>query len=583
MHIRPAALTPLILLGAALLGGPASAEPDLFGREGLYDLTGDALVDDLRPDLAYINGEVPSYAERLGRVGAPAVEIRPNYIYVEDQDSTFPTPFQRQRDVQTAFNFALREVYRALPDEFVFVYLFTSFDTNVGAFFYAPEANDVWGINAQGQFDSNGTSPREGFIFMNYWRSFEELFGPGAGARGQSRSVFNQEAGHRWGAFVTAGAGGNGAGPDVLRGRDDSHWSYFLHTGGSPMEGNSWRDNGNGTFTTQTGFDNYLFSDLDLYLMGLMPPEEVQPFFVIDNPSVSGERDLYRQQLNPSSPPQIVQPKTISGTRVDLGIEDVIARNGTRNPPYGEAPTSWRVVFVMLASSQAPLSESQKAQFDRLVEDYADGFHEATLERGTLDYQLTEPVEPLSPVGGACDVIDDCDPQVANFCVPNPFTPTGICTASCGDASACPVDWCCSDVQNTAVPVCLPAGLCPTPNPCACDATPDTCDEGCACDMACEGNTNNNAGGNNGNNNAGNGNNNGAGNGNGGGNPGLCECDLTYSCDAAAEGSGADCPCDPECDAGCGCTETTNGASAPAGLVAGLLLGLTYLRRRRRR
>ena len=34
---------------------------------------------------------------------------------------------------------------------------------------------------------------------------------------------------------------------DML-GRQFSHWSYFMHTGGSVLEGNRWRDNGDGTF-----------------------------------------------------------------------------------------------------------------------------------------------------------------------------------------------------------------------------------------------------------------------------------------------------------------------------------------------
>lgn len=568
--------TALIVMGAFALSASAFADPDLFGRTGHYDLTGDPRVPSLAPQLEYINREVPSYAERKGRVGAPNVEIRPNYIYVEDQDNSFNAPYRTNQDLQNSFNFALREVYRALPDEFVFVYVFTAFETNVGAFFYAPEANDIWGINAQGQFDSNGSSPREGFIFMNYWRSFEQLFGPGAGARAQALSVFNQEAGHRWGSFVRAGSNGSGAGTDVLLGRDDSHWSYFMHTGGSPMEGNSWRDNGNGTFTTQTGFENWRYSDLDLYLMGLMPPEEVEPWFVIDAPVVGNQRDLFNQALTKASTPQIVQNKTISGTRVDMGIGDVMAINGTRRPVYGEAPDTFRVVFVMLASANSALTESERVQFDGLVEDYANGFHEGTQNRGTLNYRLREPEVPLVPIGGPCDTADACDPAEANFCLPNPFTPAGICTKACGAVSECPVDWCCSSAQNTPVDVCLPAGLCPPENPCACDVTADVCDEGCACDTACmSSNTNNNGANNNGvaNNSGGNSNNSGGGDG-------QCACDVTYSCDMDADGR-SECPCDPECG-GCGCTETDRGSAAPSAALGFALMALVALRRRRR-
>ncbi len=561
----------LFALGLFAFSATASADPDIFGREGLYDLSGNALVDELRPDLEYINGEVPSYAERNGRVGAASVEIRPNYIYVEDQDRSFNVPFRSNNDLQAAFNFGLREVYRALPDEFVFVYLFTSFQTNVGAFFYAPEANDTWGINAQGQFDANGASPREGFIFMNYWKSFEQLFGRGPAAKAQGRSVFNQEAGHRWGSFVVAGEGSNGAGTDIMRGRDDSHWSYFMHTAGSPMEGNSWRDNNNGSFTTQTGFQNWRFSDLDMYLMGMLPGENVEPWFMIADPEINGQQDLFRQPLSKASGPQIVQPKTIRGTRVDLSIGDVIARNGTRRPLFGEAPTTFKVVFVMLGSSSASLSESQRTEFDGFVEEYAAAFNEGTRGVGVLDYRLREPELPMIPIGGTCNDVDECNPAESNFCLPNPFTPSGICTAACQDESGCPVNWCCAPSTDSQNNVCMPMALCPVVNTCACDATADVCDDGCECDMVCEANSNNNS---NANNNVDNTNN------NGGSGTAVCACDVTYSCDMDADGVSA-CPCDPECG-GCGCTQTANGSAAPTALVGAALLALVFLRRRRR-
>lgn len=562
--------TALFALGFLACSATASADPDIFGREGLYDLSGDALVDELRPDLEYITGQVPSYAERNGRVGAPSVEVRPNYIYVEDQDSTFNVPFRSNNDLQAAFNFGLREVYRALPDEFVFVYMFTSFETNVGAFFYAPEANDTWGINAQGQFDSNGASPREGFIFMNDWKSFERLFGRGPASKSQARSVFNQEAGHRWGSFVIAGEGSNGAGTDILRGRDDSHWNYFMDTGGSPMEGNTWRDNNNGTFTTQTGFENWRFSDLDMYLMGMLGGEDVEPWFAIGDPQIDGQRDLFGQTLTKASGPQIVQPKTIAGTRVNLDIGDVIARNGTRRPLFGEAPTTFKVVFVMLGSTSASLSENEREEFDDFVVEYAAAFNEGTRGVGTLDYQLREPVLPMIPIGGTCQDVDECDPAQSNFCLPNPFTPSGICTAACQDVSGCPVNWCCAPSMGNPSNVCMPMALCPVENPCACDVTADTCDAACECDMACEANANNNS----------NANNNTVDNTNNNASSQTCACDATYSCDMDSDGESA-CPCDPECG-GCGCTQTPNGSAAPTALVGAALLVLGLLRRRRR-
>jgi hypothetical protein len=73
--------------------------------------------------------------------------------------------------------------------------------------------------------------------------------------------VFGQELGHQWLAYPDAD---DGTGPtDALLGRAGSHWSWFLDTPGSPMEGNAWIDHGDGTFTTDLAAP-YRFSDLDL-------------------------------------------------------------------------------------------------------------------------------------------------------------------------------------------------------------------------------------------------------------------------------------------------------------------------------
>ncbi|MBK6684700.1 MAG: hypothetical protein IPG45_09520 [Deltaproteobacteria bacterium] len=554
--------------------GIAQAAPDFFGREGYYDLSGAPEIKDLRLDYEYLRTGRPTSAETLGLVGAATVQTRRNFVYIEDTDGTLTIPFRSSNDLQTAFNFALRELYQVHPDEFVFVYLFTSFDPRVGAFFYAPEANETRGIGSP-RYDQNGPSPREGFVFMNYWQSMQQMYGQFGAAvvRAQGRSIFNQEAGHRWASFIELGTGNNGSGTDLLLGRDEGHWSYFMNSGGSPMEGNAWFDNGNGTFTTTTNLQNWRFSQLDLYLMGLLPKEMVEPFFVIQNPVVQGGgRDLYGQVPTRSSPPQIIEPVTVSGTRTNFTIDNVISRNANRAPAFGAAPNTWRVVFVMLASRTAPLSEPDRTTFEGMVDNYAAGFHEGTGNRGTLDYSLIEDPVPL-PIGGECTDNSNCqqtpDPL---FCLPRSGGAPGLCTKPCADASSCPGDWCCADLSGTGSLACLPKtefgdGQCPVisqpqpdagvsddagPSECSCN-TGEGCQEGCACDPACAmvpAPT-----------------------------PNLCACDLSYSCDPAANGEG-NCACDPECDEGCGCTTTQQNSASVLGLAGAF--GLLLLRRRRR-
>lgn len=536
-----------LILALAGFSHEAHAQ-SLFGGTGRLpyrDITRSPELRDKSLDYEYIAGNRPTYAEsRLGLAGAPTVEVRRNYVYVEDSDASLTIPYRSSDDLFESFNFALREVYSVLPHEFVFVYLFTSFETGVGAFFYQPEANTTRGMG-EFEFDGNGPNePREGFVFMNYWGSFDGITGGGQQFdRDYGRAVFNQEAGHRWGSFIEIGAGNNGQGPDILLGRDEGHWSYFMHSSGSPMEGNSWRDNGGGSFTTTTRFDNFYFNELDLYLMGMLPPEEVDPFFVITSPQIpQGARDLFGQQITKSSPPQIVEPLTVSGTRVDIEIETVTSRMGMRLPRFGDAPTNFRVVFVMLAGSRSAMTETQKTNFEDMVDDYALGFASGTANRGSLDYVLME--TPTQPVGGPCQQHRECEGE-GSVCLTIPPVPTGegVCTRFCNNAGECPSDFCCQPASSGAQ-VCLPTPMCAVVEPpdagmapaCACDVTAGACDQGCDCDTTCT-SSGNDAGT------------------NPNPDPGAtCACDLTTVCD---DGCGH---CDPEClaaeeDGGCAAVE----------------------------
>jgi hypothetical protein len=555
---------------AALLAmSPLARAQDIFGRRGIYDATASPEIRGKALDYAYIRGEKPSFAELHGLASAPTVEVRRNFVYVEDTDGSLTIPYRQAQDLFDSFDFALRQVYRVLPDEFVFIYLFTAFETGVGAFFYQPEANNTRGIGDM-VYDMNGASPRDGFVFMNYWQSFNVLFGQGGPTfvQGQSRAVFNQEAMHRWGAYVQAGTAGMGAGSDVLRGRDDAHWSYFLETNASPMEGNHWRDNGNNSFTTLTTFNDWRYSELDRYLMGLLPATMVEPFFVIDAPVVGTQQDITGQVINKASPPQVPElggQITIQGHRVNLTIDDIITRNGVRQPAFGQAPTRWRSVFVMLAGKTSPLSETERLSFEQMVDGYAAGFKEATGNVGELDY--AQNATPKMPIGGACTAMSDCDVLQANVCLTVPPVPqgSGLCTRPCSQVSSCPMDWCCQ-ADSIGVKVCLPETMCqPEPPPDAgVSSAPDAGDDS----MMMMG---------------------GADGGTGGAMMEPCACDTTTACDST---NGAMCMCDPECKAqglqqqksGCACVRPTRAAPA-LGLIlfgAAILFATKRLRKKSR-
>ncbi|MEN0063484.1 MAG: hypothetical protein AAGA48_15135 [Myxococcota bacterium] len=189
--------------------------------------------------------------------------------------------------------------------------------------------------------------------------------------------IFQHEVGHYWLARVRIDVGQGR--DDGLLGRGQSHWNYFLDTGGSPLEGNRWIDNGDGSFTTwpvQGGF-----SDLDLYLMGLLPPEEVEPFFVIDPTDPNG-----RTRTSSPDPDWLFRPTTVHGVRIDLSVDDVIAAEGPVRPAYGEAPTNFTVLTVLVVGPEEIIDPEDFVRIDGLHTQYTKDWSVATRTRSQMTF-----------------------------------------------------------------------------------------------------------------------------------------------------------------------------------------------------
>ena len=202
-------------------------------------------------------------------------------------------------------------IYEQVPANDEIAVLFTDFRID-DLFGHGPSTGAV---NAPVQgIGESGADPRPGEDFgsesllvtmspqflgaENLWRE------SGLGDNGHRFRNFSEgvwwiahEATHRWVAFMAFRNPRSGRNESL---RDDGiHWSYFLHapavypvwpgfSGKSYIEhsvnsGAVWTDNGNGTFTRQddgTALARGL-SALDLYAMGMIPPEEVPDTFIL--------------------------------------------------------------------------------------------------------------------------------------------------------------------------------------------------------------------------------------------------------------------------------------------------------------
>ena len=283
-----------------------------------------------------------------------------------------------------------REFYRTHNDDFDSLILFTNFESNldlVGVLAFAINVqNDVLGIGNPNrseifpQFDHTAEYGSQGrlrsFLTMKNLKVWEDdplenTFGPAT----STLSVLAHEFGHTWLAFID---------PPVLLTRDRAHWNFFLHTSGSLLGGNDIQDTGDGSFITLAPKDVY--SPLDLYLMGLLKPEDVPPTFLVTNPHDLDLPPPYDQRTITSDQLQSIYSLGDVGFRGDkqeIRVEDIIAVNGRRTPDAESSQKNFRTAFILLAMGEEPTpDEINKVEAVRLY--WAPFFHRATNSLSTV-------------------------------------------------------------------------------------------------------------------------------------------------------------------------------------------------------
>jgi hypothetical protein len=200
----------------------------------------------------------------------------------------------------------------------------------------------------------------------------------------QAMSQIGHELGHRWSAFAHAIVDG-----DTVN-LGGTHWAKGLHAevpysySGNPeastMGGSYWKDNGDGTFT-QLAVDFYSpasgWSYLDLYLMGLLAPEEVPDFFILHNLEETGEEDEDGFPI-------------YTGDRQELTIDHVIAYSGPRLPPADEAQTEFRTAMVGLVLPGEEPSPELLARLEGMRQEWMNYWSITTGGRSSMDTSLRD-------------------------------------------------------------------------------------------------------------------------------------------------------------------------------------------------
>ena len=299
---------------------------------------------------------------------------------------------------------AARAFYAAHHDEYDLFAVFTNFrSTLVGGTFIAYHmavANEItglgythWRVDGEDAFGDPTRFTRlpeagrlQSFLHMNNVEDFPDDPHAIYWRRNSTVTLLGHEAAHRWLARVMVPTPGIGI-TSILLGRQFSHWSFFFDSQGSALEGNKWDFDGERFGTLDVPFT---YGPLDLYLMGMIGPDEIPTgtLWYVDQFS----------ETEPESDPLTGFPFTLGsaplpgvtcvGGRADVEIQDVIDANGPRFPAYPEAPRTVRIACALIAESPASLLPRHLDRIAVLQGAFATWFADNTRGRGSIDFTL---------------------------------------------------------------------------------------------------------------------------------------------------------------------------------------------------
>ena len=270
---------------------------------------------------------------------------------------------------------------------------------------YTPASNDVKGIGLDNEYGGDGTFDDEGYAPLKAVLLHNNIFAmkkraelTHAPVEGFADYLFLLELSHVWGPSVR---------PEGLLGFP-FHWSFWMDAGGSPAGGNKWKDNGDGTFSIlPQAPKDITFSMLDLYLMGLADPSEVEPFGLLENaePPLDVKDPYTGAELTAASFPHFAEaPVTVKATRKTITIDEIIATNGARVPARKDAPQTLKLGIVLMVAPSADDAAIAKAEaaMEPIAASLAPAYERATRGRGHLEVVTTSaaPATPEEPAEG---------------------------------------------------------------------------------------------------------------------------------------------------------------------------------------
>jgi hypothetical protein len=323
---------------------------------------------------------------------------------------------------------AYRKLYSVLPDVFDFalvmpgMQIFRPSDLAENVPYEVNVANDVQHIGMD-IFDRTAEFGSAGRLKAVVYHSFGDV------------SIVDHELGHAWGVNI-------GRSLDLMDVSNGTlmlgHWNdmadiqgqmgrYYFAEDGSIGH---FADNGDGTWRLVANTEVEPYSPLELYLMGMIPPEQVPPIHILTDPNLTDPQRITAASYQTVTIDQIMQ-----------------AEGGERVPSYAEAQKDFSLAFIV--SQDAPFNDAAYAYFSLLSHSLMSRnpprqhssfapFYWATGGRGTLDTRLPVEVGPADFLpGDATPTPEPADPAQPAMAATATVIPGGTTPAPTGRPPIC--------------------------------------------------------------------------------------------------------------------------------------------------
>ena len=256
-------------------------------------------------------------------------------------------------------------------DSFDFVTFFADSPVPFSYSFWSPIYAKTEGIGGYNHDVRSawGTERLQGFHFIN-------------SGHVDNMGVYLQEFGHQWGSYTyfADAPDSEWVYTNLLLDGEPGHWDFLMDDGHSPMNydfqftpfmSTHWQQRqGDGSLFDFHATERIEYCDLDLYLMGLLEKEKVEPFYYIAGADQVGS-------------------ETYSGAKQTVTIDEVINAMGPRNAPVGLRENNFRNLWVLVTSS-AQLAVKTAAHIDDVRQSFELHYTAATRCLGHVDTTLPD-------------------------------------------------------------------------------------------------------------------------------------------------------------------------------------------------